>query len=288
MTVLVFQYESRKENYLLALMERNREYCLDHGYRYLAFSHPLPLPTYWIKVWMCLDLMLTMNQNDIIVWLDSDAVFVNRSTKVESLFKDLPQSVFFLASRDPAPWPSIFNAGVFVIRINPESIQLMQDWINCYNPSRWVWNTTNNRWSAKGAWAQEDYEQGAFVKWIFPKYKHHIELLESDVFCCVQAEEIPSQTVTSHFCGSYKNRIKTYLQQTKTLNENWDHLEIKPNPDQQAKARSQLWILVVILCIVIPMLVIYINQPAGSRSDQDRNSFERYHPLDVQGRHLQF
>lgn len=118
--VVVFQYETRKENYLLALMKKNQEFCVNHGYRYYCMSHAVPFPAYWVKVWIGLDLMITMNEGDILMWLDSDAVFVNPSTRIESLFDHLSPSTVFLASADPHPWPSIFNAGVFAIKVTPQ------------------------------------------------------------------------------------------------------------------------------------------------------------------------
>ena len=265
--VVVFQYETRKENYLLALMKKNQEFCVNHGYRYYCMSHAVPFPAYWVKVWIGLDLMITMNEGDILMWLDSDAVFVNPSTRIESLFDHLSPSTVFLASADPHPWPSIFNAGVFAIKVTPQSLLLMQDWLNCYNPSRWA-KTLQNAWIAKGVWAGDDYEQGAFVRWIVPKHRKRIHLCPPDVFCCVESRDFPSEAITSHFCGSHKKRIKDFLLQNPQVDEDWKNLEIEtPNTDN-IQQKSLRWLLLLLPLFIIPLFIVFTRRSRDLETEQ--------------------
>lgn len=216
MTVTLIQYETRDDPHLNALMSLNKRYCVNRGYNYLRVGPLQDMPPYWIKVNLVLMVLRGAADGDIVCWLDSDAVIVDSQKPMEDLFREAEVGKYFLASRDPKPWKSPFNAGVFYVKANGVSRRLVEDWMDLYQPKRWQ-QLLDGTWKCTGVWAGEDYEQGAFCKHILPKYAHAIKIYDPDKFDCTTpafADLRPSgsRVFSCHFAGAYKKRIPDLLE----------------------------------------------------------------------------
>ena len=215
MPTTIIQYETRDDPNLNALMARNRDYCVKNRIEYLRFGPIQDIPTYWMKVNLVLMVLRGANDGDVVGWLDSDAVIVDHQTPLVDLFKEAGPGKFFLGSRDPKPWPAPFNAGVFFVKVNGVSRQLMEDWMDMYRPDRWT-HLADGSWKCSGEWAGDDYEQGAFCKYILPKYAHAIKIYDGDKFDCTTpafADLRPNggRVFSCHFAADYKIRIPDFL-----------------------------------------------------------------------------
>jgi len=209
--VVVVQYETRRDTALRLLMKYTHDYCLQHGYTYYCPDEVFDLPTYWIKVKLVQDLFRTVaSDTDLIVaWVDSDAVFVRPETRVQDILDGANSD--FVSSLDPGS-TTIMNAGVFFIRRTVATRKIVDEWMDCYVPSRWTKSVDENRetkWKTVGKWAGPDYEQGAFNERILPAHRGEIALLPEKVLACYEPFYDP-QTVVCHFMYKHKWKIWVY------------------------------------------------------------------------------
>lgn len=176
---VVVQYDNRQiPDHYKKLIEINREYCKVHKYEYIFKNEEFDLPPWWIKVKVCLDVLLTNKYNGVI-WMDTDASIFDCSQTVDDFTKD-PTKHFFI-SRDPIEWTGIVNAGVWIVKNTPIGQNIMKDWFNLYNKEKWVktgtsWSINNNLSDIDKRWAGINYEQGSFTEVLLPKYKDSIHI----------------------------------------------------------------------------------------------------------------
>lgn len=201
--ICVVQYETRQDRCLRVLMKYTESYCEYNGYTYICPNQIFDLPTYWIKVHLVQQL-LEQSEFDAIVWVDSDAVFVDPSIRIESIFERVNKP--FITSMDPGSTTTM-NAGVFFVQNTPEMRSLMKTWMGLYSPDRWykeggVWKTT-------GRWAGPDYEQGSFNEQILTgPFSEQISLQGEKVFACYEPF-YGSDTIVCHFM--YKHKWKGWI-----------------------------------------------------------------------------
>jgi hypothetical protein len=203
MRVVVIQYETRRDTSLRVLMKYAENYCNRHEYTYWCPEGEYNMPTYWVKVHLVQQALTMFPGEDLgVAWLDSDAVFVKPDIRVE----DILRSKDFVTSVDPG-FTDTMNAGVFFIRRNHVTVQLVSDWFSCYDPKRWT-KDAEGKWITEGRWAGPDYEQGSFNERILPRYRQVVLLEPESVFACYEAFHEPD-TIVCHFM--YKHKWKIWL-----------------------------------------------------------------------------
>lgn len=207
MHVVVIQYETRRDRALRLLMKYTEDYCHLHGYTYFCPQEPYSLPTYWVKVHLLQTVLksVPVSEDLCVAWMDSDAVFVNPDLRIETILQKSGRD--FVTSLDPGSTTQM-NAGVFFLRRTPQTQQLVDDWMACYNPARWT--RDGEKWTTTGRWAGPDYEQGAFNERILPKYRHLIALEPEKRFACYEATYNASETDICHFMYTHKRKIWLY------------------------------------------------------------------------------
>jgi len=176
MNLLVIQYENRNIHFINELLKINKKYCLKHNIDYIFSNANLMYPPYWQKVYEILDAMQTHN-NKYILWLDSDATIgtiKDMNIFIDDLFENDAHDM--VISNDMFPYRNPFNAGVWVIRNNEISKQIITDWLSQYDQNRWE-KIETNKFICDGQWAGIDYEQGSFTCNILPKYRNHIRIV---------------------------------------------------------------------------------------------------------------
>jgi hypothetical protein len=189
-------------------MKYTEDYAKQHGYTYICPSETYNMPTYWIKVHLIDQLFDTIPESEeiAIAWMDSDAVFVRPEFRVEEILQTT--GCDFVTSIDPG-FKSTMNAGVFFIHRTDVMRVLVKEWMACYNPARWSYNTSSGTWSTTGKWAGPDYEQGSFNERILPRYRSHISLQHERVFANYYLN-YDSQTIVCHFMSKTKWKIWPY------------------------------------------------------------------------------
>ncbi len=159
MRIAIVQFETRNDDNLEVLMNRNRKYAQKHGYDYIARRKPYEgLPPYWAKVRLIQEVF--RSDYDVVFMLDSDACIHDQTMKIEDVLKMFPGKCF-LYSPDCPLMQAIFNAGVVLV-CRPHGPQIVDDWMSLYNPSRWSFDEERDSWKCEGDWAGPDYEQGSF------------------------------------------------------------------------------------------------------------------------------
>jgi hypothetical protein len=197
-------------------MEQNRYYCHRHSYEYLNISNIGDLPTQWMKVNLALLVMRSAAAGGIVVWLDSDAVIVDKNRRVEDVFAALApgDDSVFLSSGSNGLLGQTFDGSVFMVRTGDVGRQLLEDWIDLYSPKNWIHPGAGQPWRLSVASGTEkDLPDGAFMEGILPRYKKHIRLVEDDIFNCVTPNfaDVRVRVFSCHFHGPYQSRIQDYL-----------------------------------------------------------------------------
>ena len=216
----VVQYDNRPLNKSLELLvQKNKEYCAKHNYKYIFETKEYNLPPYWIKVKLAQDLLKKYKG---VFWLDSDAV-IQDSVPFTALVKE---GRSFYYCKDAPKFPSKFNAGVWLVLNDTIGRSLLDDWLKSYDKTKWH-RFPDGKWVSSGNWSGETYEQGAFIKFIEPKYRKSLYKYNWRKF---QSVEINKEAFTLHFAGEYEEEnLPAYI---KTL-------KAKPKKTRTRKSKRQ-------------------------------------------------
>lgn len=157
----------------------NQHYCQRWGYDY-HFSNEEPYASpYWIKVLELYKLMENNRTHNYIMYLDMDAIVKDHNMRMEDFIMAINQYTnnddwSFYISNDYY-FAGLLNAGCYIVRNNLKSRQIIKDWIQEYENSRWYFK--DDKWKCNLClWAGPQYEQGALEK-LFFRYQKHIILL---------------------------------------------------------------------------------------------------------------
>lgn len=115
------EYASQRPNALKSV----ENYCLKHGYDWIALSGTLDKDTH-----LCYQKPLLLLENfdkyEYLGFLDMDIAIVNRAVKIHEFFESLPDQDIFVTA-DPMPAHAI-NSGSVWIKTTPLARQLMEAW----------------------------------------------------------------------------------------------------------------------------------------------------------------
>lgn len=115
------EYASQRPNALKSV----ENYCLKHGYDWIALSGTLDKDTH-----LCYQKPLLLLENfdkyEYLGFLDMDITIVNRAVKIHEFFESLPDQDIFVTA-DPMPAHAI-NSGSVWIKTTPLARQLMEAW----------------------------------------------------------------------------------------------------------------------------------------------------------------
>jgi len=192
MTTVVVSFENRDLKFKGAFRQNHQDYCDIHGYKYVALdSHHMEtqLPPYWLKVFIVRELLMDTD-NDIIMWIDSDAKFESNHTSVSSMICE-NKSIALSKDKPIHKYPGKINTGVFIV--NKNSIFLLDRWMNKYSPAKWTNN--DGEWTCSGKWAGEDYEQGSLELLIDNSFLIH------EWFVMNNHPNSGHRGFVQHFCG---------------------------------------------------------------------------------------
>jgi hypothetical protein len=204
--ICVIQYEDRPgfEKHMNAI----NEYCRKNNYVYKGFTDKIyNLPPYWVKVFL---IRKFLEEYDYIIWVDSDVVVNKKCTlKFEDIVAQYPDASFIGAGDPPFFSSARFMAGVFIVKNTPIGKSIINAWLEQYRPERWSYDGT---WHCPGKWAGDDYEQGSFMTFIYPRYLLHIVLLDHYYFHEININEPHRDAITFHFAGTLKHLLHSFKQ----------------------------------------------------------------------------
>lgn len=208
-TLLLLQMEDRKKPTLTTFLRHNKQTCSENHIKYVFIEKSMfHAPPYWRKI---LELEQCMKNNptiDYVMWLDSDAFLSKFSVLKMQRLLEKHKDRSMIISGDMPPWTSPFNAGSFIVKNNAIGKTMMKEWIATYHPNKWTYH--DSKWTTECIWAGEEYEQGAFLKHILPKYKKHIAKVHYSILNNHQCRNL-NKTISVHLSSPYtkdKSRVK--------------------------------------------------------------------------------
>jgi GR25 family glycosyltransferase involved in LPS biosynthesis len=202
---VLVQYDNRPiPDYYKELIEINKEYCKKYGYEHIIITEKYELPPWWIKVKICKEL-LESDKYSGVMWLDTDAVIYDCSKSLDIFTSD--KTIDFFIAKDPPVWGAPVNAGVWIVKNTQVGKNIMRDWFNKYDKTKWIKNTTiqksyetvdYKKWSNplsltwyidarlseyERRWAGINFEQGALYEKTMqnPMFKNHVKVLPNVV-----------------------------------------------------------------------------------------------------------
>lgn len=202
--ICVIQYDDRNlsEN-INRLITLNKRYCEKNNieYIYLNEKNKTYCP-YWMKVFL---VKKHIPNYDYVIWLDTDATIVNVKN-IEKFIEKHIEDKDMLISGDMPPWTSsIFNAGVFITKNTVNCKNIFDYWSSFYDSKSW--KITNGKWNCVGIdcdWVGIKYEQGSFIKYIYPKFKNNIKVISWKLLNNPFYDK--NKDAIFHFAGSYKDK----------------------------------------------------------------------------------
>lgn len=229
-TYAVVQYDNRKLDKNMEILTKiNKQYCSLYNYDYIFITKKYDISPYWIKVKIVRDILLT-NKYKGVLWLDTDAVIHDYSISLDII--QIPDKSFYYSHdfteyiNDDLKYVNSFNfnAGVWFVLNDKQGINIMNDWMELYDPNKWHRVKKNKGVEQSGwkcndcEWAGEHYEQGAFIKSIIPKYKKYCFqypftfFQSSDYKFCTN-----EQIFVYHFYARYRKKhiLPKYLEYNK-------------------------------------------------------------------------
>lgn len=106
----------------------NEEYAQKHGYQFVCYRRRHPevekngICVVMDKILWCRDLFLNNKEVEYILFIDSDAIILNHTIKLESI---IDENYDFIFTRDVNYW----NTGTYIIKNSDWSIKLLE----------WIW-----------------------------------------------------------------------------------------------------------------------------------------------------
>lgn len=209
----IVQYDNRKElpKDLQKLVDFNREYCKKRPYIDFVYQNDHNISPYWMKVKLVKDKLNEIyhlkEKYKYVMWLDTDATVINVKDNLIDFIEKYMKDKDVLVSSDMPPWFGLFNAGVFIFKNTITGRKIIQDWLALYDNKKWVFGT-DQKWKCRGCrWADENYEQGSFAKYIIPKYRNNIKIVSWIVLNNPNYSPY-KYNVVYHFANRHKSNIK--------------------------------------------------------------------------------
>jgi hypothetical protein len=160
MKILLLQIEDRNDDKLKKFMENNEKICNENNIKYISLKKSRDhVPPYWGKIFEINKIMEEDKTIDYVIWLDSDAFFINYNNKRFHDFLKKYEKYSMIYTKDMPPWElGDFNAGSFIVKNNEIGRNIIKEWMLYYKSHNWTYK--NSKWETKMVWAGEDYEQG--------------------------------------------------------------------------------------------------------------------------------
>lgn len=223
MSVLLLQFDSRKQIPHPELISQNLEFSKQAGYEYSLLQEcDESMPPYWAKIFACLSICESTARPDAILFVDTDAVVMDFDFRVDSLLPSGGEKFFAANGFDGG-----VNVGVFCLLCDDRGVAMLKRWCGLYSADNWSF--LDGAWRSTGEWADETYEQGALNSYVLPDIRSGVLTPSEKAFLhCDHVSHYPKGTLITkdlllemyrnfaslmqdaqiaHFCGHFKSLI---------------------------------------------------------------------------------
>lgn len=193
--IRIIQYENRsviKVPHLYRLMQMVAKYCYTNNMEYrLYYSYEKDIPEYWIKVSLLRDLLNEMNDDDYLVWMDSDAFIHRDFTQYLPNSKD---GKVMTVSPSIKPGSTPFSSSVFMV--NKGAAAIFDSWINMYDESKW--RKKKGKWQWR--WKSKSYSsRGCYERYLLSQHGDVINRVSPTILQCPGIVSYRDNTCIFHF-----------------------------------------------------------------------------------------
>ncbi len=276
MKILVLQIEDRDDPLLNKFMKSNEMICKQNDMEYIFLKKSLkPVPPYWAKVYEIHRLMNEKKDIDYILWVDSDAFFVNFTKERLLNFLNKYKDYSFIGTPDIPPWTEKFNAGVFVIKNDQIGKAMVDKWVTYYHKNVWNYNPETQKWKTDATWAGVEYEQGSFSTHILedPNFSKKIILIPYYYLNNHNCGDHQDETLLVHLAGAYKkDQNNVNICSKKLLNDvsnssnegfaNYGNIILLVDKEGYPKALKVLLYTIIIIFVIILIMLIFKFTPS--------------------------
>jgi hypothetical protein len=218
-TVAIVTLETRRSDLCVAHNKNMQEYADRHGYTYIFMKEPVSeLPIYWQKLEVILQVLDT-GLYSWVLWMDSDAFFINLSIPLETLWQDHEKPV--VMGRDThcltvlgipvcydLPWPLRLNAGVILVKACPRGRDVISKCLEDLLNSSWC-RDAQGQPALNGFWAGPCYEQGRLNLRAFP-WSQDVHIAASDLIFNSSLCPNKKQFISHVWCGNHEVRLSCF------------------------------------------------------------------------------
>jgi len=212
--IAVVTYEDRMDNEYYRIHKYNvKQYCDRNEYSYFKneFDNQecASKSPYWYKIEQCMR-VLQSDQYDYVLWMDSDAVFVNLENRIEK-FLDMKFDIFIGVDNYYSLFQNNLCAGVFIIKSSDIGKSFLRECLNTFDCKQCF--KKDNK-TLNGPWAQgKCYEQGVMSRLIKRKYNDSCLVWNSQIVQNGHSlnKVNPNVEFIYHCAGSPKANLRKFI-----------------------------------------------------------------------------
>jgi len=177
--ILIISFDNRKNlNYLEDHNKNVMQYIKKHKGIEYKFFDKTDKNVYWVKIYLLRDWLIT-SKYDYVMWMDTDAMFVNYNIDLKYVLGLFNSDIFLSHDNDyPLTARNTLNAGVFIIKNSEIGINFLNEAINTFEKSKCI-NKVNKKLS--GIYGHTCYEQGVLNMLLTDKYKEYVTVFSPDI-----------------------------------------------------------------------------------------------------------
>ena len=175
-------------------------------------------PPWWAKVFFAQAALLSPRcRGATLIFLDADAVLNQSPEKLLPLLGTGAMAISGNPRSARYGWApqrlGNFCAGAWLIHNSPVGRLILRDWIDSYPASRWSRHAKTGVWmcALPGGdtcpWAEEEYEQGAFLAYVLPKYRSSIRSVDPSQMNEPCISPATAGALTCHFAHRFKSKF---------------------------------------------------------------------------------
>ncbi len=176
--VLIISFDNRTTlNYLEDHNKNILEYTKKFPGIEYKFVNVTDKNVYWVKLYLLRDWIMT-NKYDYVMWMDTDAMFVNHSIDLRYVLGMFNSDIFLSHDNDYPFSRKTLNAGVIIIKNSEIGKKFINETLSIFENSKCLNKGTNK---LNGLYSLTCYEQGVLNSLLEKKYKDYLTVFSKNI-----------------------------------------------------------------------------------------------------------